>query len=196
MHRYNWLIGVAKGVLAVWLCSVMVIEGLVLEAASLEESYPVEYVIVLGAGLQGDQISPTLRYRLDKCLAYLKTYPLAKVVVSGGQGLDEYISEAEAMKRYLVARDIDEDRVLVEDKSTSTYENMLFSKRILNQEQWGEESKVIVVTSEFHMFRAKLLAARVGFNAYGLCAESVNYLKPYYYFREYFVVIKTLIIDR
>jgi uncharacterized SAM-binding protein YcdF (DUF218 family) len=186
---------IIKALLAVGLVSFLIIEGLILHAAYLAEKHATDYVVVLGAGLWGDQLSPTLRYRLDKCLEYLREHPEAKVVVSGGQGPDEYISEAEAMQRYLVANSIEEHRVVLEDKSTSTYENLLFSKQILEQIAAGED-EILIITSDFHMFRAKLLASRMGIVAYGMCAESVNYLKPYYYFREYFVVLKSLILDK
>lgn len=188
--------GLTKGLFTLWLCSFVIIECLILHFAQLEENYPVEYVVVLGAGLRGDTVSPTLQYRLDKCLLYLKTYPEAKVVVSGGQGPDEYTSEAEAMKRYLVTHSIGENRVILEERSTSTYENFLFSKKIIEKERGINKSRILIITSDFHMFRAKVLASRVGFATNGISAESVNYLKPYYYFREYFVVIKSFLLDR
>lgn len=124
---------IIKGLFAVWLVSFLVIEGLILYAAYVEETFESDYVVVLGAGLFGDQLSPTLQYRLETCLSYLKNRPRVKVVVSGGQGTDEAISEAEAMKRYLTVHGIEKHRVIMEDKSTSTYENLLFSKKILER---------------------------------------------------------------
>lgn len=183
---------IVKVLFTVWLVSFLIIEGLIIRSAYLKDKYESDYVVVLGSGLHGDQLSPTLRLRLDKCLEYLREHPKAKVVVSGGQGPDEYISEAEAMKRYLVADSIEEHRIIMEDKSTSTYENLLFSKNILEQIAPGER-EILIITSDFHMFRAKFVASRVGLIPYGMCAESVNYLKPYYYLREYFVVFKSLI---
>lgn len=188
------LMRIVKGIFTFWLFSFLIIEGLILHASFLEERPETDYVVLLGAGLRGDQLSQTLGLRLDKCLWYLREHPRATVIVSGGQGPDEYISEAEAMKSYLVVNGIAEYRILLEDKSTSTFENLLYTKMVL--ERMGvEENRILIITSDFHMFRAKLLALRIGFVPYGASAQSVNYLKPYYYFREYFVVLKSMFFD-
>jgi uncharacterized SAM-binding protein YcdF (DUF218 family) len=183
------------GILVVWLISFICIEALILESTHSDEMEKVEYVIVLGAGLRGEQLSLSLYYRLNKAIEYLNFNPQSKAVVSGGQGPGEDITEAEAMKRFLIAKGIQENRVLVEDKSTSTFENLLYTKRILEREEGYIDGKIMIVTNDFHMFRAKFLASRLGFIPYGAPAMSVNYLRPYQYFREYFGFIKSLLFD-
>jgi len=192
----TWKItSIMKKLFAVWLISFFIIEGLILHAAYLKEQHEVDYIVVLGAGVRGEKLSPILRYRLDKSLQYLNEHPVTKVVVSGGQGPNEDISEAEAMQKYLVANGIAEQRVIVENKSTTTYQNLLFSKRILAQ-MGAADKEILIVTSDFHIFRSTLLASRLGFVSYGLPADSVTVSKPYYYLREYFVLLKSFVWDR
>lgn len=178
--------------------SFLLIEGLIIKYASLDENIEVDYVVVLGAGLFGDRLSPVLHNRMITALEYAKKYPDVTIVVSGGQGPDEWISEAEAMKRFLIKNGISEGRIIVEDSSTSTIENLTLTKTVLKQDDQQRRPKIVIVTSEYHMFRSKLLARRSGFEAYGKCAPTPTYpkyLKPYYYLREYFAVIKSALFD-
>lgn len=177
------------------LLSFLVIEGMILYHAKSQEKIQTDYAIILGAGLWGEDLSLTLFHRLNESLEYLKAFPETKVVVSGGQGPGENITEAEAMKRFLMKNGIDEGRILLEDKSTSTYENMLFSSNIIEREEGTKNKEVIIITSDFHMLRAKMLASRVGLIPYGISSDSVDYLKPYYYSREYLAIIKSFLID-
>ena len=150
--------------------------------------------MVLGAGLFGDQPSPSLYYRLQKALEYAKKYPQIPIVVSGGQGPDEWITEAEAMKHFLVQNGIETKMVIKEEGSTNTKENLLFTKKVIKYEGKTRKQTIMIVTSEYHMFRAKFLARRNDFTPYGICAPTPSYpryLKPLYYFREYFAVIKS-----
>lgn len=114
--------------------------------STISDSSDIKYAVILGAGLNGDQISERLKIRLDTALLYLKENHIP-IIVSGGQGEDELISEAEAMKRYLIDNGIESDRILLEDKSTSTYENLLFSKNTMKL----ENPKIALVTSDYHM---------------------------------------------
>ncbi|GIP24683.1 YdcF family protein [Paenibacillus sp. J22TS3] len=152
-----------------------------------------DYVIILGSGLKGTELSLTLKQRLDASLPYLNQHKAVPVIVSGGRGPGEDITEAEAMKRYLVDRGISEERILLEDRSTSTKENLLFSKTII-QGRGGKSLKILIVTSDFHMFRAKYIARKLGYNeVYSLAGESPTYLKPMNLIREYLAVIKALL---
>lgn len=117
------------------------------------------HLIVLGAGLRdGDQLSRVLQTRLDCALQLLHTHPRLQVVVSGGQGADERISEAEAMRRYLVSRGVAPGRILVEDRSTTTQENLRFSQALLHRH--GSRGPWVIVSSDFHVRRARRLAAQ------------------------------------
>lgn len=118
-----------------------------------------EAVIVLGCQVRGEVPSVMLSRRLDAALETLSEYPDAICVVSGGQGGGEDISEAEAMRRYLVEHGIPESRVITEDRSTSTRENIAFSSEILKERGI---TRAVIVTSDFHQYRAGLYAKRNG----------------------------------
>lgn len=116
-------------------------------------------VIVLGCQVKGEVPSVMLAKRLDAAIETLSEYPGAVCVVSGGQGNGEDISEAEAMRRYLVGHGISENRILTEDKSTSTRENIAFTAEILKEH---DIFRAVIVTSDFHQYRAELYAERNG----------------------------------
>ncbi len=117
-------------------------------------------IIVLGCQVRGEQPGRMLTRRLNKALELLENSPQAVCIVSGGQGADEEISEAQAMKRWLTARGISEERIFTESSSTSTEENMLFTAKLISEQ--GIEGKLVVVTNEFHQFRAHIYASRAG----------------------------------
>ncbi len=102
------------------------------KVAQKEVSNEIPYILILGAKLFGDKPSQSLQNRLDVALKYLNENPKTKAIVSGGQGEDEDIPEAHSMRNYLVAHGINANRILIEDRSTSTYENLKFSKRFIS----------------------------------------------------------------
>lgn len=124
-------------------------------------TYSEDAIIVLGAAVHGKTPSRTLKYRLKKAVEYHTQNPDSVIIVSGGQGAQEDISEAEAMKIYLIENGIKPDKIIKEDKSTSTSENFEFSKKILT-EKFGEDYTVAFVTNEYHITRASLCANRAG----------------------------------
>ena len=119
-----------------------------------------EAVIILGCQVRGEMPSQMLKRRLDAALEVLDENPEAVCVMSGGRGNGEDISEAECMRRYLTAAGIDEARLYAEDKSTSTRENIAFSAEIL--EKLGISENIMLVTNEFHQYRAYIYARREG----------------------------------
>lgn len=141
-------------------------------------------LIVLGCRVEGDQPSVALGRRIDTAADYLLAHPDVQVVVSGGQGSDELVSEAEAMRRVLVDRGVAEERILVEDRSTSTLENLTYSKELLAERGLG--TSVIVVSEGYHMYRALSVAERVGLDAEGLAAPSAAWMLPTAWVREWF----------
>ena len=145
-------------------------------------------IIILGAGVNGETVSLNLKYRLDSAIEYLKKYPDTLVVVSGGQGPRELISEAEAMKRYLVNNGINENNIIKEDKSKNTIQNFKFSKEILDN-ILQENYKITYVTSNFHVFRSGQIAKREGLNANGIAAKDVWYLGGVNHLREFVSVL-------
>jgi len=191
-----WLSRGATIFIVLLLGSFIFVETLIWTSARDESDTKVDYVILLGAGLQGEQIPETFKNRIDKCAAYLDANTSTEVVVSGGQGIGETITEAEAMRRYLIEKGISPDRILTEDKATSTYENLSFSKAILDQIAGQREYTIMIATNDFHLFRAKMLANRLGLVAFGMPADTWWGAFPSNCIREYFAVIKSFVADR
>jgi len=178
------------------LISFFVVEGAIIHSSRPDPSVDVDYLIILGAGLNGEQLSWTLWERMQKGLDYLKAHPKVKVIVSGGQGPGEIISEAEAMKRFLVENGVANERILKEEQSTSTMENFRFSHELIIRPTSHQNSKkVAVITNDFHLFRAKILARRNGLIPVGIPSPTPWYIVPNVYLREYFAVVKSLIFD-
>lgn len=125
--------------------------------------YTEDAIIVLGAGIHGESLSITLRNRLDAAVEYYEKNPDCVIVVSGGQGPQEDITEALAMKRYLLEKDIPFEKIFEEGMSTSTAENFRFSKEILDSYFYNQEYTVAFVTDDFHIYRAELTAELEGF---------------------------------
>ena len=166
------------------LCFVWV-EGLVLSGFHYSASQNADYMIVLGAQWKSTGPSYVLQKRLDKALDYLKENPDTCVIVSGGQGSDEVVSEAAGMKEYLIEHGIAEERICMEDRSTSTVENLKFSAEFLDT----EKDNIILVTNNFHMFRALKLAQKQGYQQVeGLVAPSYPGMLPNNMLREFCAV--------
>ncbi len=144
-------------------------------------------VVVLGCKVNGESPSLTLRNRLDTAVGYLQSHPDVDCVVSGGQGEDEAISEAECMRRYLVANGISEERIYMEDQSTSTRENLAFSQQIIAEN--GLEPTVAIVTNEYHQYRSAQIAKSLGINTYAVPTATPLWLFPTYYFREMLAIV-------
>ena len=159
---------------------------------------PVDAVIVLGAGVNGTVPSLTLRTRIDAAEAYLKAHPEVPAVLSGGQGPGEDITEARCMFEALVARGIDPERLILEERSTSTAQNFHYSMPLLEERGLDSHSgRLAIVTNDFHMLRAKLLVGSTWpLETVGVPAELPWWwLSANYYVREAFALIKTLIFD-
>lgn len=144
-------------------------------------------VVVLGCQVRGTNPSLMLRRRLDTAYEYLTEHEEICVVVSGGQGGDEEISEAECMRRYLVSRGISEERIYIEDNSTNTQENIRFSKEIIEAE--GLPSDITIVTDGFHQLRADIFAEREGIRSYNISSNTPMWLLPTYWVREWFGIL-------
>ena len=142
-------------------------------------------VIVLGCRVYGERASIMLTERLQAAFDYLQQHPESRCILSGGQGPGESISEAECMYRYLTTRGIDPQRLVKEEKSTSTRENLLFSKALLAS---GEE-KIIVITNEFHQYRAAKVAKELGLSVSAVNGRTAWWLFPTYYVRELYGIV-------
>jgi uncharacterized SAM-binding protein YcdF (DUF218 family) len=165
----------------------LIIEGIIISYGNSKPQENGDYLIVLGAQVKGTTPSRALKNRLDTAIKYLLQNENTKVIVSGGQGSGEDISEAEAMSQYLLEAGIDNLRIIKEDKSRNTYENLLFSKSLIKEPNPG----IVIVTNDFHVFRALHIGKKLGLiNVSGLPAPSDNLLFISYYVREFLAVIK------
>lgn len=153
----------------------------------------VDAIIVLGASLNGTRPSSALSARLSTAANYLKNNPGVIVVVSGGQGEDEIVTEASVMKQYLIDSKIPESIIIQEDKSRNTAQNFAFSKILLDEHFKGKDYKIAFVTNDFHCFRSGLIAKKVGFDAKGITFESPRTMFFNYYLREYLSIIYAFI---
>lgn len=176
--------------------SFVIVEALIIYCSKSDKNKKADYLIILGAGLKGETVSLTLKGRLDKGIDYLNKYKDAKVVVSGGRGFGENITEAEAMKKYLIKNGIDINRIITEDKSSSTMENFKYSKNVLYNIKGNKDNKIMIITSDFHMLRSKMLARRNGFNPYGITCSTPISVRLNNYMREYFALIKSYFLDK
>ena len=140
-------------------------------------------VIVLGSQVySAERMGRALTYRVDAAYDYLSRSPGSRCIVTGGQGGDEPCPEALAAKNALVRMGIDEDRVIMEDRSRNTRQNLEYAMRL--SKEHGLDTKVAVVSQSFHLYRALRLAESAGYEAYGLAAQTDPIIYPQYFGRE------------
>ncbi|MBC1660661.1 YdcF family protein [Listeria welshimeri] len=154
--------------------------------------YNQDFLIVLGSGLiDGDRVPPLLASRLNRAIKfhekqYLKKGKRATFIVSGGQGANETISEAEAMRAYLIEKGIDENFIIMEDKSVNTLQNMKFSKEKMDAIMPTYNS--LFATNNFHLFRAGIYARKAGLKSQGIGAKTALYYMPNALIREFIAI--------
>ena len=159
--------------------------------SKIEDYKKIDYAIILGAGLDGAEVSIRLKKRLDQGYNELNNLDVP-IIVSGGQGPDELVTEGYAMAEYLINKGIQKKRLILEEKSTSTQENLLFSLKFIPD----HKNNIVVVTSDYHMFRAKMLAKRMNWKVQGSSAKSSREDLPKQFIREIFAVLKDLIVRK
>ena len=143
----------------------------------------VDTMIILGAKVNRDGVSKTLKLRLDKAIEYYNKDKDINIIVSGGQGKDEVMTEALAMKNYLLENGVDEKNIILENKATTTLENIIFSKEIMEDLNLG--NRALIITSDYHLFRGRFIASILGIDNEGLCSISSLSSRMYYMIREY-----------
>ncbi len=158
---YFWLLaGILFTGVAILCHIINAVTELVIIANGFQKPEPgADYVIVLGARVNGTKVSRNLKYRLDAALDYLEDNPGCKIVVTGGQGKGEDITEGQAMEDYLVQNGTDPGIILKEEKSENTEENLKYSMDIIKD----NSAKVVVVSNNFHIYRAKKIALKQGY---------------------------------
>lgn len=154
--------------------------------------YNEDYLVVLGCGVHGDTPSLMLKARLDKALEYLEKNNDCTIIVTGGQGPDENIPEAEAMRRYLTAHGVSESRIIAENKSTSTSENFRFSNALVNGALANES--VAMITTDFHIYRAEALGGMQDIHPSHLSSKTEWYNIIPSYMRELLAIAKMYIL--
>lgn len=177
-----------------------IIKEYINDKKAVNENKKVDYVIILGARVKGEKPAKSLMERIKAATEYLKENPEVKVIATGGKGKNEGIAEGVAIKRELLKNGISEDRIILEDKSKNTVENFRFSlEKIRNSENGKNKNsenngnrkiKVLIVTNDYHIFRSKNIARKVGFDnkdyeIYGLPAKTPLISIPQSYFREF-----------
>ena len=182
--------------IAVGVVGFLVLQGLIISGARTEDS-DVDCLIILGAGIYGEYPSMTLVSRLDAALDYIQSRGKTPIIVSGGQGPGETITEAEAMFRYLTRRGVDENNVWKEDSSTNTWENLAFSLELMKTKGLEPGNvKIAIVTNEFHLYRAKHIAGTLGVSAIGVAARTPYLgLRILYHCREAVALLKDFLLS-
>ena len=158
LHKAVWI-----SLLSGCLVLALLISGLFVYGKTDTVTYTEDAVVVLGAGIQGDKPTQSLQNRLDRAVAYHAQNPTALIVVSGGQGPQETVTEACAMERYLLAHGVPASCILKEEAATSTVENFRFTKGLLDKYSGGIYT-VAFITTDYHIFRAAQSARRCGFD--------------------------------
>ena len=159
-------------------------------------TYEEDVIIVLGAGIKGERIGVNLQNRLDTALSYHEKNPNALIVVSGGQGPYEDITEALAMERYLIGHGVPSEKIIREERSTSTEENFAFSKSVIDSRLGAGSYKCAFITNGYHIYRASLYAENAGFSEMThLHAETPWYTAVPNGLREVIAVLKSWIVD-
>lgn len=149
-----------------------VTEGFIIKASFGNPKEHANYMVVLGAKVRPDGPSVSLWDRIYKAYDYMAEHPDVIAIVSGGQGNDEVMSEAQSMFDNLVAMGISPDRIWLEDRATSTDENMRFSLDVIQQKTGERPAKLAILSSEYHLFRASLMAKKLGIGFVGVPART------------------------
>ena len=154
-----------------------------------QKHHDIDVIFVFGAGLIGNRITLSLKKRLQKAIELAYIYPDAPIIVSGGQGRHEATSEAKAMHDFLVNQGIDTKRILLEDKSTSTQENLVYALKLYPL----KGKKIALISNQFHVYRTEKMARKLKLDGIGVPAYMNNIGTLAFYIREYFACIKAFL---
>lgn len=179
------------GLLAVGLFVFLLVEVFIFTGMFQKGEKNLDYIVVLGAQVKGEVPSKALTLRLEAAKEYMDENPDTKAILSGGQGNGEDITEAEAMSRYLTKEGIPKSRLLLEERSTSTEENLKLSANLID----SKDMKIGLVTNNFHVFRALQLGKKQGYtNLSGIAAPSDPRFQLHYLVREFFALVKEKLV--
>lgn len=198
---YSLAGGALRTVVSVILCLGIILfitaEAPIIRHSRTDAGDDTEYLIVLGAGVKGTVPSLSLRNRMDGAYNWLKDRPGVKVILSGGRGPGEDITEARAMQEFFLKKGFAPERLHLEEKSTSTKENLENSLEIVRSLGGSEKSRIAVCTSEYHLFRTRLLAKDAGMDIRCVSAPTTMLtLKINYFIREAFGIVHYYVIGQ
>lgn len=171
------------GFTAVYILSLLAVYSLsaILNLVHLKRKRNADYIIVLGAGIIGSRVTPLLAARIEKGMELLCYNPNAVLIMSGGQGSGEDIPESKAMADYAIDKGVSAEKVILEQKSVSTEENLRFSRKLMNK----QNPQIVIVTTAYHMFRALILAKRQNIKCVGFSAKTKWYFTLNAFIREF-----------
>lgn len=151
-----------------------------------------DYLILLGSGVSEKGVSIDFKARIEAAASYLKENTGTDVIATGAQGNNEPVSEASAAREYLIDLGIEEERILLEDQSYSTLQNLQNAKQMIEEQgQSPEDCSIVIVSSSFHLYRAGYIARQIGFTKVScLGSHGLRILDPQYYTREFFGLVK------
>lgn len=188
--RLRYVIITVGVLVAIGVAAAAVIGSRIVGAMVSRPEPDMEYVVVLGAQVRGTAPSRALRKRLDRAVSYAEDNPQAVFILSGGQGPDEGISEAQCMYNYMVEKGVPAKRLLLEERSTSTKENLQFSNELYDI----KEKKVGIISNNFHIYRALGLAEKEGYTKLcGIPAASDIGMQPHNILREICCVLVEIV---
>jgi len=183
-HPHMKLVWALRACVIALVCVFFVVEGVILAAGFTPAPQGLDAIIVLGAKVNGREPSGALRNRIQVAGEYLEANPNTIAVLSGGQGPDEGISEAQCMYENLTAMGVEPERLILEDRSTDTSENLLYSRNLI-----PEDSRVGLVTNNFHIFRSLALARGLDWEVEGVPVATSLFSFPHYLMREFVGVV-------
>lgn len=196
LSRSRAVHGVQLGLVLLCLGGFLALEGLVLANSRDDVTGEPETMVILGAAVWGDAPSRMMQWRCDKALDYWQAHPEVTIVVSGGQGEGENITEAQAMADYLTERGVPEGQILREEQSKNTLQNLRYTSQLLEESGRSTEN-LLVVSNGFHLCRVKLLAHRLGLEISTLSAPAKEPVsRAYFYARESMGLVKSWLLDR
>ena len=175
-NRFPKSTRVVKSVFTILLCLGLLVmgvtEALIIHASFGDKDESCEYMVVLGAKVRPDGPSVSLMDRIRAAAEYMKAHPDVIAIVSGGMGEDEPMPEAKCMYEELIKLGIGPDRIWMEDKATTTWENIRFALDLIEEKTGRRPEKIGILSSEYHMFRAKMFARDCGVEAVGIPART------------------------
>lgn len=183
-------------IVLIFILGYLLVFGFMLYYSKSKIDVKVDYIIVLGAKIIDDKPCSALQNRLDKAIEYYHENNSIKIVVTGGKGNDEKYPEALVMKNYLLSNKVKNSDIIMEDKSTNTYENLYNAKKLIDKDSKDvNQKKIGIITNDFHVLRTRMLFERIYTNKSYI--SSVNTKDDYLSFlREPLAIIKSFLLDK